>query len=98
MSADLPSGPPNATLRDVKQLVWTLLLLWLIIAALAYWSRSFFGARTALWVGVGLAALVTVALALVAAAGALAIAVVDRQGAAGSHLRRESSEHSDDAT
>lgn len=68
-------------MRDVKQLIWAVLLLWVIIAGLSFWSRSYFGNRTALWVGVGLAAFVAVAFALIAAAGALVNTVVDRHDA-----------------
>ena len=62
---------PDPTWADVKQLGWGLLLLWGLIALLAALARHYFGGRTALWVGLGLGALVTAAFVLVTAGSLL---------------------------
>jgi hypothetical protein len=62
---------PNATWQDLKQLAFAVLLLELVVAALALATRTFFGVRTALWVGFGIGALVLVAFALISIVGVL---------------------------
>ena len=62
---------PNATWQDLKQLAFAVFLLELVVAALALATRTFFGARTALWVGFGIGALVLVAFALISIVGVL---------------------------
>ena len=62
---------PNPTWADVKQLGWGLLLPWGLIAVLAALTRHYFGARTALLVGLGLGALVAAALVLITAVSLL---------------------------
>jgi hypothetical protein len=60
---------PNATWYDLKQLGFAVLLFELVVAALAYATRVFFGVRTALWVGFGIGTLVLVAFVLIALFG-----------------------------
>jgi hypothetical protein len=62
---------PNATWYDLKQLAFAVVLFELVIAALAFATRAFFGARTALWVGLGIGIIVLVAFALIVAFGVL---------------------------
>ena len=64
--------PPSPTRADLRQLGWCLLLVYAVIALLAFLSRDYFGPRTALLVGLGLAAFVTAAFALITAVGLLA--------------------------
>jgi hypothetical protein len=60
---------PNATLYDLKQLAFAVLLFELVIAALTVATRGFFGIRTALWVGLGIGIVVLIAFALIAVLG-----------------------------
>lgn len=60
---------PNATAYDLKQLAFAVLLFELVVAALAFATRFFFGVKTALWVGLGIGALVLVAFALISLFG-----------------------------
>ena len=62
---------PSATLYDLRQLAFAVLLFELVIAALTIATRAFFGVRTAVWVGFGIGVLVLVAFALIALLGAL---------------------------
>jgi hypothetical protein len=62
---------PNATWYDLKQLAFAVLLFELVVAALALATRAFFGVRTALWVGLGIGALVLVAFALISVLGVI---------------------------
>jgi hypothetical protein len=66
---------PNATVHDLKQLAFALLLFELVIAALAVATRTFFGVHTALWVGLGIGFVVLVAFALITLFGVLTHAV-----------------------
>ena len=52
---------PNATAYDLKQLAFAVFLFELVVAGLAFATRAFFGVRTALWVGLGIGALVLAA-------------------------------------
>jgi hypothetical protein len=56
---------PNATVYDLKQLAFAVLLFELVIAALTVATRAFFGIRTALWVGLGIGVVVLVAFVLI---------------------------------
>jgi hypothetical protein len=62
---------PNATAYDLKQLAFAVLLFELVVVALAFATRAFFGVRTALRVGLGIGALVLVAFALISLFGVL---------------------------
>jgi hypothetical protein len=62
---------PNATSYDLKQLAFAVVLFELVVAALAFATRAFFGARTALWVGLGIGGLVLVTFALITTFGVL---------------------------
>ena len=66
---------PNATAYDLKQLAFAVLLFELVVAALAFATRFFFGVKTALWVGLRIGALVLVAFALISIFGVLAHSV-----------------------
>ena len=66
---------PNATWYDLKQLVFALVLFELVVAALAIGTRAFFGVGIALWVGLGIGALVLAAFVLVTLFGVLTHAV-----------------------
>lgn len=57
--------PPNATVYDLKQLAFAVLLFELVIAALTVATRAFFGIRTAMWVGLGIGVVVLVAFVLI---------------------------------
>jgi hypothetical protein len=56
---------PNATVYDLKQLAFAVLLFELVIAALTVATRAFFGIRTAVWVGLGIGVVVLVAFVLI---------------------------------
>jgi hypothetical protein len=62
---------PSATWYDLRQLAYALVLFELVIAALAIGTRAFFGVGIALWVGVGIGALVLAAFVLVSLFGVL---------------------------
>ena len=62
---------PNATVYDVKQLAFAVLLFELVIAALTVATRAFFGIRTAVWVGLGIGVVVLVAFVLITLFGIL---------------------------
>jgi hypothetical protein len=62
---------PSATWYDLRQLAFALVLFELVIAALAIGTRAFFGVGVALWVGIGIGALVLAAFVLVSLFGAL---------------------------
>ena len=56
---------PNATVYDLKQLAFAVFLLELAIATLTVATRAFFGIRTAVWVGLGIGAVVLVTFVLI---------------------------------
>jgi hypothetical protein len=62
---------PNATAYDLKQLAFAVFLFELVVAALAFATRAFFGVRTALWVGLGIGALVLAAFIAISLFGVL---------------------------
>ena len=62
---------PNPTWYDLKQLAFAVLLFELVIAALAVATRAFFGVRTAIWVGLGIGAVVLAAFVLITLIGVL---------------------------
>ena len=66
---------PNATVYDLKQLAFAVLLFELVIAALTVATRAFFGIRTAVWVGVAIGLVVLVAFVLITLFGVLTHAV-----------------------
>lgn len=57
-------GPPNATWRDIKQLVHAWLLVVPIVAVVCYGAARLVGALAAFWIGIGLIALTGVVFAL----------------------------------
>jgi hypothetical protein len=62
---------PNATWYDLEQLAFAVVLFELVIAALAVATRAFFGVRTAIWVGLGIGALVFLGFVLISLLGVL---------------------------
>lgn len=62
---------PNATAYDLKQLAFAVFLFELVVAGLAFATRAFFGIRTALWVGLGIGALVLAAFIAISLFGVL---------------------------
>ena len=80
-----PSGDtrPNATVYDLKQLAFAVLLFELVIAGLTVATRAFFGIRTAVWVGLGIGGVVLVAFVLITLLGIFTYAI------AGFFARRE---------
>lgn len=72
-----PGTEPNATWYDVKQLGFAVLLFELVVAALAVATRTFFGVRTALWVGLGIGAVVLLAFVFISVLGLLTHTVGD---------------------
>ena len=82
---------PNATAYDLKQLAFAVLLFELVVAALAFATRAFFGVRTALWVGLGIGALVLVAFALISLFGVLVHTVAAVFARRGTRARRDRS-------
>jgi hypothetical protein len=64
---DTAPREPNATLQDLKRLLWAVFLIELCVAGLALLARPFFGARPALFVGLGIGGLVLAAFVLVVA-------------------------------
>jgi hypothetical protein len=65
-------GERNATLADLGHLAWAVLLFELVVAGLAHWARGFLGPGVALWVGLGLGALVLAAFLLITGASLIA--------------------------
>jgi hypothetical protein len=65
----VPTDPslhePNPTLQDLKRLLWAVALIELVIAGLALLTRAYFGARLAMFVGLGIGGLVLAAFVLV---------------------------------
>jgi hypothetical protein len=57
-------GPPNATWRDIKQLVHAWLLVVPMIAVVCYGAARLVGLLAAFWIGVGLVALTGVVFAM----------------------------------
>ena len=60
---------PNATVYDLKQLAFAVLLFEFVVAALAVATRAFFGIRTAVWVGLGIGVVILVAFLLITLVG-----------------------------
>jgi hypothetical protein len=80
---------PNATWYDLKQLAFAVVLFELVVAALAFATRAFFGARTALWIGLGIGTVVLLAFVLIVAFSVLSHTVATFLGSREKGQRRE---------